>query len=57
LRVALGAVGDLGWLPAVGLLPPVTEQKPIKVITPVWQHALDGVVTIAAYGQLRRLAS
>ena len=57
LGTAIWAIGYLGWLPAVGLLPPPTEQKPIQVFTPVWQHWLYGVVTIAAYEQLRKLAS
>lgn len=57
LGTAIWAIGYLGWLPAVGLLPPPTEQKPIQVFTPVWQHALYGVVTIAAYEQLRKVAS
>jgi len=38
------------------LLPPVTEQKPAHVFAPVWQHALYGIVTVAAYRQLQKFA-
>ncbi len=53
LGLGIWAVGYLGWLPAVGLLPPVTEQKPMQIFSPVWQHALYGIVTVAAYRRLK----
>lgn len=57
LGMGIWAVGYLGWLPAVGLLPPVTEQKPMQIFSPIWQHALYGAVTVAAYRRLRNSAS
>lgn len=46
------AVGYLGWLPAAGLTPPVTEQSTQQVAGPVVEHLAYGVVTAAAYDWL-----
>ena len=56
LGTAIWAVGYLGWLPAVGLLPPVTEQKPMQIFSPIWQHWLYGAVAVAAYRKLQKQA-
>jgi hypothetical protein len=56
--VALGlstwAVGYLGWLPASGLMPPVTEHTREQVALSAAQHALFGVATAALYQWLHR---
>lgn len=56
LGTAIWAIGYLGWLPAVGLMPPVAEQNPMQIFSPVWQHALYGIVTVAAYRGLQNLS-
>jgi hypothetical protein len=56
LGLAVWAVGYLGWLPAFGLMPPVTRQRPAQVAAPVAAHVLYGIVTAAAYQGMRRLA-
>jgi hypothetical protein len=51
--VALGlgtwAAGYLGWLPALGLMPPVPEQETSEVLGPIVRHALFGITTVATY--------
>jgi hypothetical protein len=51
--VALGlgtwAAGYLGWLPALGLMPPLSEQGAPEAIGPVVRHALFGIATVAVY--------
>ncbi len=55
--IALGAVcwaaGYLGWLPALGLMPPVWRQTAPQAITPAADHLVYGVATVAAYDLLR----
>lgn len=46
LGLVTWAAGYLGWLPATGLLPPVTRQKPAQVVTPIWQHIVFGIVAV-----------
>jgi hypothetical protein len=53
LGVGTWAAGYPGWLPALGLMPPVTEQEPGQIVVPVIQHVAYGVVTVAAYRWLR----
>ncbi len=43
------AVGYLGWIPALGLLPPIPEQDRAAVIAPPIRHTVFGIVTVAAY--------
>jgi hypothetical protein len=56
---ALGAgtwvVGYLGWLPATGLMPPVTKQKPQQVGVPLAEHVLFGIAAVGGYRLLRRV--
>ena len=47
------AAGYLGWLPGVGLMPPVWKQRPAQVAAPVARHAAYGLATVAAYDALR----
>ena len=54
LGVGTWAVGYLGWLPAWGLMPPVTEQEPEQALTAPVSHALFGIATAAAYRWLDR---
>jgi hypothetical protein len=54
LGVGTWAVGYLGWLPALKLMPPVTDQMPGQILVPIAQHAVYGVATVAAYRWLRR---
>jgi hypothetical protein len=53
LGIATWAAGYVGWLPAVGLMPPVWQQKAPQAIAPIAEHALYGMVTVAAYDRLR----
>ncbi len=53
LGLATWAVGYLGWLPGTKLMPPVWRQKPKQVITPIAEHALYGVATVAGLRQLK----
>jgi hypothetical protein len=53
LGLAVWSVGYLGWLPAVGLLPPVTRQTPAQVAGPIIQHIAYGIATVAAFDWLR----
>jgi hypothetical protein len=55
LGVVTWAVGYLGWLPATGLMPPVTEQRGVQVAMPLAEHVLFGVAVALAYTALRRL--
>ena len=57
LGVATWAVGYLGWLPAIRLMPPLWEQTPAQVAVPVLEHVAYGVVSVAAYQGLRGRAS
>jgi hypothetical protein len=56
--VALGlgcwAVGYLGWLPALGITPPIREQTVPQLAGPVVDHVAYGVATAAAYDWLCR---
>lgn len=51
--VAVWAVGFLGWLPASGLMPPPTAQRPAQLALPLVEHAVFGVATVASYAALR----
>lgn len=52
LGVACWAVGYAGWLPAMGLMPPVWRQKPPQVVAPAAEHVAYGVTTVAAFNWL-----
>jgi len=52
LGLATWAVGYLGWLPALDLMPPVWRQEPLRALTPVAEHIVYGMATVAAYGWL-----
>jgi hypothetical protein len=54
LGLACWAVGYLGWLPATGLMAPVTRQKPAQVAGPIIQHIAYGIAAVAAFDWLRR---
>ena len=51
------ATGYLGWLPALGLMPPVWQQQASQAIAPIAEHALYGMATVAAYDWLRERVS
>jgi hypothetical protein len=53
LGIANWATGYLGWLPALGLMPPVWQQNAPQAITPIAEHALYGIITVAMYDWLR----
>jgi hypothetical protein len=55
LGVSLWGVGYLGWLPWLRLTPRVTDQSATQVFNNVAQHALYGVVTVAAWRGIRSL--
>ena len=52
LGLGCWAAGYLGWLPALGLMPPVGEQSAAEVAGPVVHHLAFGVVTATAYNWL-----
>lgn len=54
LGLGTWAAGYLGWLPALGLMPPVPEQETSEALGPVVRHALFGIVTVAAFRALSR---
>ena len=54
LGLATWAVGYLGWLPATGLMPPVTRQEPARVAGPIATHLGYGIATASAYQWLSR---
>lgn len=49
LGLGTWAVGYLGWLPGLGLMPPITEHEPQQIAVPLLQHILYGMATVAAY--------
>lgn len=53
LGAACWAAGYAGWLPALGLMPPVWRQKAPQAITPFVEHLAYGIVTVAAYNWMR----
>ncbi len=52
LGLACWAAGYLGWLPALGLIPPVRRQTTAQVAAPAAEHVVYGVVTVAVYDWL-----
>jgi len=54
LGAACWATGYLGWLPALGLMPPVWRQSVPQAIAPAAEHLVYGVTAVAAYDWLRR---
>lgn len=57
LGVAVWAAGYLGWLPALGLMKPVSKQRPAEVIGPIVRHAAFGCMTVYAYNMLSNRAA
>ncbi len=55
LGLGVWGAGYLGWIPAVGLAPPVSEHEPEQLLGSIGRHALYGIVTTATYQQLRNL--
>jgi len=55
LGIAVWGIGYLGWLPQLQLSPPVREQTATQVFNNVAQHALYGVLTVAAWRGMRSL--
>ena len=49
LGVSTWAAGYLGWMPTLGLMPPITEQDAAQVAGPIVQHVLFGIVTVTIY--------
>jgi hypothetical protein len=54
LGLANWATGYLGWMPAVGLMPPIWRQKAPQALAPIAEHALYGMATVATYNWLRK---
>jgi hypothetical protein len=48
LGLGIWAVGYLGWLPALGLMPPVQQQETQQVAGSIVQHVIFGLATVAA---------
>src|ERR671923_2157749 len=55
LGLGVWAVGYLGWLPALGLMPPVEQQETEQVAGPIAQHIIFGIATVAAHQWLHDL--
>ncbi len=55
LGLAVWGLGYLGWLPAAGLVPPITRQRPAGIAGPIVSHVIYGVMTAGAFGAMRRL--
>jgi hypothetical protein len=55
LGLGVWAVGYLGWLPALGLMPPLQQQETEQVAGPIVQHVIFGVATVATYQWLHDL--
>jgi hypothetical protein len=53
LGAACWAAGYLGWLPALGLMRPVTRQTPAQVAGPLMEHLVYGMATVAVFDLLR----
>ena len=53
LGVANWATGYVGWLPALGLMPPAWQQQPRQVTAGVVEHVVYGITTVAAYNWLQ----
>jgi hypothetical protein len=51
---ATWAAGYAGWLPVLGLMPPVWRQPASQAIAPIAEHVLYGIVAVAAYDWLRQ---
>src|ERR1041384_8200299 len=56
LGLAAWGVGYLGWLPASGLMPPVTKQDPEQIVGPILSHILFGIVTVGLYRLFERMS-
>jgi hypothetical protein len=56
LGVGTWAVGYLGWLPALEIMPPVQQQETEQVVMPIAQHIAFGIATAATYRWLRLYA-
>jgi hypothetical protein len=53
LGMVTWAAGYLGWLPALGLMPPVWKHQPRQVAAEIVEHIAYGAVTVAAYDWLQ----
>ncbi len=49
LGMAVWAAGYLGWLPVLGLMPPVWQQQAQQAVAPAAEHVAYGVTAVAAY--------
>jgi hypothetical protein len=56
LGLATWMVGYLGWLPATKLMPPIWKHKPRQIATPLAEHAVYGIGTVAGYRWLKEKA-
>src|SRR5581483_12459158 len=52
LGLVAWATSYLGWLPVLGLMPPVWKQRPAQIIAPIATHLVYGVATASAYDWL-----
>ncbi len=57
LGVGVWAIGYLGWLPSLGLMPPVRKHTATQVVNSIAQHALYGILTVSAWKKLRSILS
>jgi len=51
--VVTWATGYLGWLPATGLMPPVTKQQRPQVMMPILHHIVFGIAAVGGLHGLR----
>jgi len=52
LGLGVWAAGYLGWLPALDLMPPISDQTKTQIAVPVVEHALFGVAVAKAFEAL-----
>jgi hypothetical protein len=54
LGLVTWGAGYLGWLPATGLMPPITKQEPQQIVGPILSHIVFGIITVGLYRLLHQ---
>ena len=56
--MVMWATGYLGWLPATGLMQPVTKQQRPQVMMPILHHIVFGIAAVGVlHGRRRALGA
>ena len=56
LGIGTWMAGYLGWLPVLGLMPPIHEQTAAEVLGPIARHVLFGIAVVGAHRALGAVA-